>query len=454
MSIAKLSDATSSTSDAQAIEMKVLCILLLPLAFWIEKAALTANPYQLRIFVTQSNKDIVISFLVWFLFSVPPFPCDKLDLTMILDRTESIGPSLFNKMKILAADLTDRYRGYANTENVFCCLNKPLNTYVIAVALGKEANAHRGVLDRTADEVIDWTLPKGERSSNDVLNDIMNRFDFERCDGSQPGFLTIEKFGCFSTEYTDSRKNRQPAMESIENSNCWLLSNTSLQRREAFERCAWCCWKLGHKYFALDGDNGCSAASVAWKIYQGGHPDSNDYCTEKRGGSNSNVVYYLKDCQAFGLENKAIADGKMSASSERNAHHSAKHGRLFSQRAWSAGIKDAEQWLEVDLSIMGNIVNRVGTQGSGDAEEWVTVYKLLYSYRNSPVRFKFAQRLDGNSDSNTVVYHKLKRRFLARYVRFQPLSWNVWPSMRVELYFCKPGTTAVEQEPLVSYIST
>ena len=94
------------------------------------------------------------------------------------------------------------------------------------------------------------------------------------------------------------------------------------------------------------------------------------------------------DCQAFGLENKAIADGKMSASSERNADHSAKHGRLFSQRAWSAGIDDAEQWLEVDLSIMGNIVNRVGTQGSGDAEEWVTKYKLLYSYRNSPRRFK------------------------------------------------------------------
>ena len=51
-----------------------------------------------------------ISLLVCFLFSVPPFPCDKLDLTMVLDRTESIGPSLFNKMKILAADLTDRYR--------------------------------------------------------------------------------------------------------------------------------------------------------------------------------------------------------------------------------------------------------------------------------------------------------------------------------------------------------
>ena len=35
-------------------------------------------------------------------------------------------------------------------------------------------------------------------------------------------------------------------------------------------------------------------ASVASKFYQGGHPDSNDYCTEKRGGSDSNVVYYLK----------------------------------------------------------------------------------------------------------------------------------------------------------------
>lgn len=78
----------------------------------------------------------------------------------------------------------------------------------------------------------------------------------------------------------------------------------------------------------------------------------------------------------------------MTASSERNADHSAKHGRLFSQRAWSAGISKANQWLEVDLSIMGNILNRVGTQGSGDAEEWVTEYTLLYSNRNSPGGFK------------------------------------------------------------------
>lgn len=54
---------------------------------------------------------ISLLVLVHFLFfSAPPFPCDKLDLTMVLDRTESIGPSLFNKMKFLAADLTDRYR--------------------------------------------------------------------------------------------------------------------------------------------------------------------------------------------------------------------------------------------------------------------------------------------------------------------------------------------------------
>ena len=33
---------------------------------------------------------------------------------MVLDRTESIGHNLFNKMKILAADLTDRYRGNYN----------------------------------------------------------------------------------------------------------------------------------------------------------------------------------------------------------------------------------------------------------------------------------------------------------------------------------------------------
>ena len=48
-----------------------------------------------------------ISFLVCFLFSAPPFPCDKLDLTMVLDRTESIGPSLFNLYTLFTISLYD-----------------------------------------------------------------------------------------------------------------------------------------------------------------------------------------------------------------------------------------------------------------------------------------------------------------------------------------------------------
>ena len=40
----------------------------------------------------------------------------------------------------------------------------------------------------------------------------------------------------------------------------------------------------------------------------------------------------------------------------------------------------------------------------------------------------------GNTDQDTVVYHNLSSPIRERYIRFQPTSWIVGVSMRVELY--------------------
>ena len=50
----------------------------------------------------------------------------------------------------------------------------------------------------------------------------------------------------------------------------------------------------------------------------------------------------------------------------------------------------------------------------------------------------------GNKDQNTVVSHDLYPPIIARYVRFRPIEWSVWVSMRVELYGCQGTTTTLK----------
>jgi len=48
------------------------------------------------------------------------------------------------------------------------------------------------------------------------------------------------------------------------------------------------------------------------------------------------------------------------------------------------------------------------------------------------------QVFDGNLDTDSIVYNKLKQPITARYIRIQPVAWRAGISMRMELYGC-PG---------------
>ena len=79
------------------------------------------------------------------------------------------------------------------------------------------------------------------------------------------------------------------------------------------------------------------------------------------------------------MEEGAISDGQISASSQLDANHEANQGRLNLKGSWSAYANDAEQWLQIDLGINPVTVTRVATQGSNIQSQWVINYKLNYS---------------------------------------------------------------------------
>ena len=87
------------------------------------------------------------------------------------------------------------------------------------------------------------------------------------------------------------------------------------------------------------------------------------------------------------MENGAISDGQITASSEWNDNHAANQGRLHFQagndqaRSWSAKKNDSNQWLQVDLGNQHTKVTRVATQGMNkynQRKQWVKEYKLQY----------------------------------------------------------------------------
>ena len=113
----------------------------------------------------------------------------------------------------------------------------------------------------------------------------------------------------------------------------------------------------------------------------------------------------LPECRkALGMENNAIADEQIRASSQLDANHATSKGRLQFQAAssnsgsWSALTNDASQWLQVDLGNQQTIVTRVATQGSNAKSQWVTKYKLQHSFDG----FNFQYYSEAGQNENKV----------------------------------------------------
>ena len=116
------------------------------------------------------------------------------------------------------------------------------------------------------------------------------------------------------------------------------------------------------------------------------------------------------------MENSAIPDSQISASSEGDVNHAAIQGRLNFQEtsikagAWVAALDYANQWLQIDLGNQLTNVTRLATQGRnynsllwpwGPHRQWVTNYKLQYSHDG--VSFQYYREQGQNKDKVKIL---------------------------------------------------
>ena len=148
------------------------------------------------------------------------------------------------------------------------------------------------------------------------------------------------------------------------------------------------------------------------------------------------------------MENGAIKDAEISASSIWDANHGATRSRLntIAQEgktgAWSAKHNNVGQWVQVDFD-KGVKFTGIATQGRQDHDQWVKSYKIMYGEDGKHFEYYDGGKVfSGNSDKDTIVGHRLNPPIHAKSIRILPVSWHGHISMRFELYGCEKGTIA------------
>ncbi|XP_073230154.1 lactadherin-like [Porites lutea] len=159
-------------------------------------------------------------------------------------------------------------------------------------------------------------------------------------------------------------------------------------------------------------------------------------------------VYGCSECnEPLGMENGAISDGQVKASTEWDKNHAAIQGRLNylakpgKAGSWSARHNNLDQWLQIDLGNQDTAITGLASQGRNAYGQWVTKYKVQYSDNGANFQYYTEQGVIkeflGNTDQDTVVKHRFSEGIRARYIRFHPTGWHNHISMRVEVYGCK-----------------
>ncbi|XP_048583976.1 uncharacterized protein LOC5501433 isoform X1 [Nematostella vectensis] len=139
-----------------------------------------------------------------------------------------------------------------------------------------------------------------------------------------------------------------------------------------------------------------------------------------------------------------VQDSHMTATSQYAGNYQAWRGRLYNPLyAWAASTKTgAGDYLEVDLGAVFLLAG-IATQGHPSENEFTRSYKLLMSlggqqwetYKENNTNKIF----NGNTDKTTVVKRTFSMVTAARYVRVNPMTFQGYKQMRVELYGCRQG---------------
>jgi len=140
------------------------------------------------------------------------------------------------------------------------------------------------------------------------------------------------------------------------------------------------------------------------------------------------------------IEPGHISEDKITSSSNHNSDHDldTRHcrlnysGSIGGSHAWCALVMDSHQYIQAEAPEL-MIFAGVSIQGRGDCDQWVKVFRIMYSVDGSEYQY-MPKVFAGVGGRNEVKTHHFTVPFRARFVRLQPLEWHQHMSLRWELY--------------------
>ncbi|GIX94553.1 SCO-spondin, partial [Caerostris darwini] len=151
----------------------------------------------------------------------------------------------------------------------------------------------------------------------------------------------------------------------------------------------------------------------------------------------------IAEClEPMGLENGALIDSQLSASSSYSSTLTPENVRLGSDSVWSVAYSDDKQYLQIDFLDEANVTGII-TKGREDEPQWVTAYTVSYS-NDGIIWNKIKDEDDedslkefaANYDSFSVVSNELPAMIRTRFLRIHPTKWKDWISMQIEILGC------------------
>ncbi|XP_071493267.1 lactadherin-like [Diadema antillarum] len=140
----------------------------------------------------------------------------------------------------------------------------------------------------------------------------------------------------------------------------------------------------------------------------------------------------------LGLENGAIPDSSITASSCHRDGLCTQHARLNGPTSWSTSVLNTSQWLQVQFR-SNFLVSGIITQGRASYDQYVTSYKqsssvdsMVWTEYKDPFTDS-VKVFPANYDRTSQVRHYFRRAMTARYIRLHPNTYYRYKSLRLEL---------------------
>ena len=157
------------------------------------------------------------------------------------------------------------------------------------------------------------------------------------------------------------------------------------------------------------------------------------------------------DCtSALGMQNGAIPDIRVTASSIRNLYTRASLARLNLtgqgnySGGWVAGVLSVVEHLQIVFDTTDTVLTAIATQGREDADQWVKKYYL--KYKNSNWR--------NYKDQQGIIY-TVSMIYTSFFERYNSLKWQrcVNASRKSHMFFVSPpeGWSRLKFERVIYY---